>query len=365
MRPMPESMSIEFQTLPVPRRPAAEREQLIVDPAFGTTFTDHMITIRWREGLGWHDARLEAYGPLSLDPSAQVFHYGQEVFEGMKANRRPDGSLVVFRPFANAERLNRSCARMAMPELPEGTFVEALELLVGADRDWVPGGEGQSLYLRPFMIATEATIGFFGPAREYLFCVIASPAGAYFSGNALSVWLTTEYSRAAPGGTGEAKCGGNYAGTLLAQREAARNGCDQVVWLDAVERRWIEEMGTSNLFFVYGQELVTPRLTGTLLAGVNRDSILTLAGDLGLAVREDRISVEQWRADAESGRLTEVFSCGTSSMVTPVGRALSAEGTWTIGDGGLGPVAAGLRAELAGIKDGTAPDRYGWIHKVA
>ncbi|MEU1662308.1 branched-chain amino acid aminotransferase [Streptomyces sparsogenes] len=360
-------MTITFTTEPAVPRPAAERAALLEAPAFGEVFTDHMISIDWDRERGWHDARLHPYGPLVLDPSAQVFHYGQEVFEGMKAYRRPDGSVVTFRPYANAARLNRSCARMAMPQLPEETFVEALELLVTADRDWVPDRPGHSLYLRPFMIATQHTIGFYGPSTAYRFMVIASPAAAYFKAGAkpLTVWLSRDYSRAAPGGTGEAKCGGNYAGTLVAQAQAREKGCDQVVWLDCVEHRWVDEMGTSNLFFVYGNRLVTPELSGTLLAGVTRDSVLALAAELGYRAEEGRISVEQWRADAESGALTEVFSCGTSSMVTPVGFVRSADGDWTIGGGAPGPVTSRLRTELTDIQLGVRPDPFGWVHKIA
>ncbi|MEU1786745.1 branched-chain amino acid aminotransferase [Streptomyces sparsogenes] len=360
-------MTITFTTEPAVPRPAAERAALLEAPAFGEVFTDHMISIDWDRERGWHDARLHPYGPLVLDPSAQVFHYGQEVFEGMKAYRRPDGSVVTFRPYANAARLNRSCARMAMPQLPEETFVEALELLVTADRDWVPDRPGHSLYLRPFMIATQHTIGFYGPSTAYRFMVIASPAAAYFKAGAkpLTVWLSRDYTRAAPGGTGEAKCGGNYAGTLVAQAQAREKGCDQVVWLDSVEHRWVDEMGTSNLFFVYGTRLVTPELSGTLLAGVTRDSVLALAAELGYRAEEGRISVERWRADAESGALTEVFSCGTSSMVTPVGFVRSADGDWTIGGGAPGPVTARLRTELTDIQLGARPDPFGWVHKIA
>ncbi|OMI36545.1 branched-chain amino acid aminotransferase [Streptomyces sparsogenes] len=360
-------MTITFTTEPAVPRPAAERAALLEAPAFGEVFTDHMISIDWDRERGWHDARLHPYGPLVLDPSAQVFHYGQEVFEGMKAYRRPDGSVVTFRPYANAARLNRSCARMAMPQLPEETFVEALELLVTADRDWVPDRPGHSLYLRPFMIATQHTIGFYGPSTAYRFMVIASPAAAYFKAGAkpLTVWLSRDYTRAAPGGTGEAKCGGNYAGTLVAQAQAREEGCDQVVWLDCVEHRWVDEMGTSNLFFVYGNRLVTPELSGTLLAGVTRDSVLALAAELGYRAEEGRVSVEQWRADAESGALTEVFSCGTSSMVTPVGFVRSADGDWTIGGGAPGPVTSRLRTELTDIQLGARPDPFGWVHKIA
>ncbi|NJQ01279.1 branched-chain amino acid aminotransferase [Streptomyces zingiberis] len=360
-------MTLTFTTEPAVPRPAAERSALLRSPAFGEVFTDHMISIDWQRERGWHDARLHPYGPLVLDPSAQVFHYGQEVFEGMKAYRRPDGTVVTFRPYANAARFNRSAARMAMPALPEDTFVAALELLVSADRAWVPDRPGHSLYLRPFMIATQYTIGFYGPSAAYRFMVIASPAASYFTAGAkpLTVWLSQDYARAAPGGTGEAKCGGNYAGTLVAQAQAREKGCDQVVWLDPVERRFVDEMGTSNLFFVYGRTLVTPELSGTLLAGVTRDSVLALAAELGYRAEEGKVGVEEWRADAESGALTEVFSCGTSSMITPVGSVRSADGDWTVGGGVPGPVTSRLREELTGIQSGTRPDPFGWVHKIA
>ena len=350
------------------RTPAAERERLMAEPGFGQVFTDHMITIRWSEEQGWHDARLEPYGPLSLDPSSTVLHYGQEIFEGLKAYRRADGSVAAFRPYANAARLNRSASRMAMPELPEETFVRALEVLVDADRDWVPTREGHSLYLRPFMIATGVGLGVNNPSAAYTFVVIASPSGSYFSGEAraVSVWLSRNFSRAAPGGTGEAKCGGNYAASFAGQSEAVANGCDQVVWLDAAEHRWIEEMGTSNLFFVYGSgadaRLVTPPLTGSLLPGITRDSLLRLAPDLGIPAKEEAISVEQWRDDCASGALTEAFACGTATVVTPVGHVKSEAGEWTIGDGKAGAISARLHEELLGIQWGTRPDPYGWLH---
>jgi branched-chain amino acid aminotransferase len=360
-------MTITFTTETAVRRAPAERAALMASPAFGEVFTDHMISIDWVRDRGWHNARLHSYGPLVLDPSAQVFHYGQSVFEGMKTYRRQDGTVVTFRPYANAARLNRSCARMAMPELPEETFVEALELLVSADRDWVSDRPGHSLYLRPFMIATQPTIGFYGPSSAYRFMVIASPAASYFTAGArpLTVWLSQDYTRAAPGGTGEAKCGGNYAGTLVAQAQATEMGCDQVVWLDSTEHRWVDEMGTSNLFFVYGDRLVTPKLSGTLLAGITRDSVLALAATLGYRAEEGRVSVEQWRADAESGALTEVFSCGTSSTIVPVGFVRSADKSWTIGHGVPGPVTERLRTELTEIQTGPRPDPFGWIHKIA
>jgi branched-chain amino acid aminotransferase len=353
------------------RATSAERERLLAAPGFGQVFTDHMISIRWTDERGWHDARLQPYGPLTLDPATQVFHYAQEVFEGLKAYRRGDGTIVAFRPYANAARFSRTCARMAMPELPEDVFVRSLELLVSTDHEWVPTAEGHSLYLRPFMIATQRGLGVNSPSSAYQFIVIASPSAAYFTGGVkpVSVWLSKDYTRAAPGGTGEAKCGGNYAAAFVAQAQAVREGCDQVVWLDANEHRWVEEMGGMNLFFVYGSgadaRLLTPALTGTLLPGVTRDSLLTLAPDLGIPAEEGRISIEEWRDGNASGRLSEVFACGTAAVITPVGRVKGPDGEWRVGSGDPGPVTMRLREELVGIQYGDRPDPYGWIHKIA
>ncbi|MEV4171111.1 branched-chain amino acid aminotransferase [Nonomuraea sp. NPDC049709] len=347
-------------------RTAAEREQVLANPGFGQTFTDHMISIDYTEGQGWHDARLMPYGPLSLDPATSVFHYAQELFEGLKAYRQISGSIVTFRPYANASRFNRSALRMAMPELPEETFVDSLELLVETDKEWVPTTEGHSLYLRPFMIATQAGLGVNYPSKTYKYMVIASPAASYFTGGIkpVSVWLSTEYTRAAPGGTGFAKCGGNYAAAFVAQRQAVENGCDQVVWLDAGEHKYVEEMGGMNLFFVFGNKLVTPELTGTLLPGITRDSILELAGDLGLETEERLISVDEWQSACESGELTEVFACGTAAVVTPVGVVKGADRSWTVADGTPGPVTMRVREELVGIQYGARPDAHNWVHKI-
>ncbi|NJP90172.1 branched-chain amino acid aminotransferase [Nonomuraea sp. FMUSA5-5] len=347
-------------------RTAAEREQVLANPGFGQTFTDHMISIDYTDGQGWHDARLMPYGPLSLDPATSVFHYAQELFEGLKAYRQISGSIVTFRPYANAARFNRSAARMAMPELPEETFVESLELLVEHDKEWVPTTEGHSLYLRPFMIATQAGLGVNYPSKTYKYMVIASPAASYFTGGIkpVSVWLSTEYTRAAPGGTGFAKCGGNYAAAFVAQRQAVENGCDQVVWLDAHEHRYVEEMGGMNLFFVFGDKLVTPALTGTLLPGITRESILELAGDLGLETEERLITVDEWQEASASGDLTEVFACGTAAVVTPVGTVKGADRSWTVADGTPGPVTMRVREELVGIQYGARPDTHNWIHKI-
>lgn len=289
----------------------AEREASMVNPGFGRHFTDHMVTIKWTEGRGWHDAQLVPYGPLSIDPANMTLHYAQEIFEGLKAYRQPDGSVATFRPEANAKRFQGSARRLAMPELPVETFIAACDALVKQDEAWVPahGGE-ESLYLRPFMIATEIGLGV-RPSNEYLFLVIASPAGAYFPGGVkpVSIWLSENRVRAVPGGLGDAKTGGNYAASLLAQAEATEKGCDQVAYLDAVEHKWVEELGGMNLYFVYGNKIVTPTLTGSLLAGVTRDSLLKVARDLGYESEEGRVSIDQWREDSANGSLTEVFAC--------------------------------------------------------
>ena len=355
--------------------PSERRAQLLEAPGFGRVFTDHMITLRWSQESGWHDGRLEPYGSLRLEPATSIFHYAQEIFEGLKAYRQHSGPIVAFRPQANAARFRSSAQRLAMPELPEDAFIRALELLVTQDRAWVPTATDHSLYLRPFMIATDVGLGVSKPSSSYLFVVIASPAGPYFSGGLrpVSVWLTDEYSRAAPGGTGAAKAGGNYAAGFAAQRQALEHGCDQVVWLDAVEHRWVEEMGGMNMFFVHGSgsraRISTPPLTGTLLPGITREALLTLAPDLGIPAAEEPISVAEWRDGCRDGEITEVFACGTAAVVTPVGAVQSASGGWTIGQAsggqaGPGPVTSRLREALVGIQFGQLPDPYGWIHKI-
>jgi branched-chain amino acid aminotransferase len=366
------SSTLDFDIeLSANRTPAAERERILANPGWGQYFTDHMITIRYSADRGWYDAKLGPYGPIMLDPATQVLHYAQEIFEGLKAYVQPDGSVVTFRPQMNAARLSRSARRMAMPELPEDLFIRALELLVGTDRDWVPGQEGYSLYLRPFMFATTRALGVQRPSQEYLFMVIASPSGLYYPQGIkpVSVWLSEDYTRAALGGTGEAKCGGNYAASFAGQEQAIKAGCDQVVWLDAAEHRWVEEVGSMNLVFVYGSgeqaRLLTPALTGTLLPGVTRDSMLKLAPDLGLPVEEGRITVDEWQAGCASGEISEVFGCGTAAIISPVGRVKGPDREWTIRDGEPGPISMRLRDELIGIQYGTRPDPYGWVYKIA
>ena len=345
--------------------PVAAREAVLANPGFGSHFSDHMVSIEWSEEAGWHGATLGPRGPISLDPAAAVLHYAQEIFEGLKAYKQADGSLALFRPEANAARFNASARRLAMPELPESLFVESVRQLVGADRDWVPAMDGASLYLRPFMIATEAFLGV-RPAKAYKFLVIASPAGNYFKSGApaVSIWVS-DYTRAAPGGTGAAKCGGNYAASLVPQAEAIERGHDQVVFLDAAEHKWIEELGGMNLYFVFDDgTLLTPALTGTILPGITRDSLLALAREEGLTVREDRYSIDQWRADAASGRLVETFACGTAAVVTPVGKVSGRDGEFTIGSGGPGQLTQRLKARLVGIQRGEAADTHGWMTRI-
>jgi branched-chain amino acid aminotransferase len=341
-----------------------DRAAKLVDPGFGRVFTDHMALVRWSQGKGWHSARIESRANFPLDPAAAVLHYAQEIFEGLKAYKRDDGGVNLFRPDANAKRFQSSAERMAMAPLPEQVFIEAVEQVVRIDRAWMPGGEG-SLYLRPFMIASETFLGV-KPSAEYIFSVIASPVGSYFKGGPapVSIWVSENFTRAAIGGTGAVKCGGNYAASLRAQAEAIDHGCDQVVFLDAVERRYIEELGGMNVFFVFDDgSLLTPPL-GTILPGITRDSIITLAKDAGTKVREEPYTIDQWRADAASGKLKEAFACGTAAVISPIGKVCSASGDFSISGGAAGPVAMGMRKKLVDIQYGRAPDPHGWVVKV-
>ena len=345
-----------------------KRTEILAAPGFGKYYTDNMVIAEWDEANGWSDAQLKPYAPLTLDPATMVFHYGQEIFEGMKAYCQPDGGISLFRPDANAKRFARSAARVALPELPVDFFVQTVEELVKADKNWVPKNIGESLYIRPFMIATEVGLGV-RPSNKATYLLIATPVSAYFNAaNAVTVWISTEYVRAAIGGTGEAKCGGNYAASLVAQKQAAAEGCDQVVWIDAKERKWIEEMGGMNLYFVKGKgkdaKVVTPKLTGTLLPGITRDSILSVAADLGYQTEEVMISMDDWRDGVSSGEISEIFACGTAAVVSAVGTAKSAQGTWVTGDGEPGPITNQIRETLLGIQHGTIADKHGWNKRV-
>jgi branched-chain amino acid aminotransferase len=346
------------------------RGEILANPGFGQYFTDHMAHVRWTQTAGWHGAEIRPYGPLTIDPACPVLHYAQEIFEGLKAYRHADGSIWGFRPERNAARFRKSARRLALPELDDQTFIESIRALIIQDAAWVPtpqdSSEEVSLYIRPFMIANGRFLGV-KPAAEVDYYVIASPAASYFkgAGKPVSIWLSAHYNRAAPGGTGEAKCGGNYAASLTAQQEALDNDCDQVVFLDAAENRWVEELGGMNLFFVYADgRLVTPATTGTILEGVTRDSILTLARDLGLTPEARPISIDEWRDGVRSGEISEVFACGTAAVITTVG-ALVTE-TDTIGDveRGTGRIAQQLRQALLDIQYGRAKDPYGWLQRL-
>ncbi|WP_425283963.1 branched-chain amino acid aminotransferase [Methylobacterium phyllostachyos] len=338
----------------------------MANPGFGKVFTDHMVVARYSAGRGWHDAQIKAREAIPLDPAAAVLHYAQEIFEGLKAYRTADGGAALFRPDANARRFRHSAERLAIPPFPEDAFVQAMHELVKLDRAWIPDTADGSLYLRPFMIATEAFLGV-KPASEYLFLTIASAVGSYFKdpNSTVTVWVSEHYTRAAPGGTGAAKCGGNYAASLAAQSEATAQGCEQVVFLDAVERRYIEELGGMNVFFVFEDgTLVTPPLSDSILHGITRDSVLTLAKEAGLTVKEEPYAIDAWRADVREGRLTEAFACGTAAVITPIGTVKGREESFTIGNGKAGPVAQKLRNLLVDIQRGNTNDAHGWFQKV-
>lgn len=365
---MAETPTIEFEHLPHPAPvPGATRDQAIANPGFGTLFTDHMVTVDYdADRGGWYRATIGPRGPIELDPAAAVLHYAQEIFEGMKAYKQDDGGLALFRPDANARRMNESARRMAMPEIPESLFLEAIIALVTKDAAWVPTIAGGALYLRPFMFASEAFLGV-RPAKQYKFMVIASPAGNYFKSGApaVRIWVSRDYVRAAPGGTGAAKTGGNYAASLVPSAEATSRGCDQVVFLDAVERKWVEELGGMNLFFVFDDgRVITPPLTGTILPGITRESLMQLLREEGLDVREEPYSIDQWREDAKSGRLLETMACGTAAVVTPVGSVLDGDSEFTIGSGGPGQITTKIRERLVGIQKGSIPDRHGWVKRL-
>ncbi|KIU49159.1 MULTISPECIES: branched-chain amino acid aminotransferase [Bradyrhizobium] len=359
-------MTLKFDIQPSPNVTSdKDRAAKLVDPGFGRVFTDHMAIVRYSQGKGWHSARVEARANFPLDPAGAVLHYAQEIFEGLKAYKRDDGGVNLFRPDANARRFHDSAERMAMAPLPEDVFIEAVEQLVRIDRAWIPGGEG-SLYLRPFMIASEIFLGV-KPSAEYIFSVIASPVGSYFKGGPapVSIWVSENYTRAAIGGTGAVKCGGNYAASLRAQAEAIDRGCDQVVFLDAVERRYIEELGGMNIFFAFDDGSISTPPLGTILPGITRDSIIALAKDSGTRVREEPYTIQQWRADAASGKLKEAFACGTAAVISPIGKVCSASGDFQISGGVAGPVAMGLRKKLVDIQYGRTNDPHNWIRSVA
>ena len=348
-------------------RPDGERAALIADPAFGVVFTDHMARVTWTADAGWADRRVEPYGPLELDPASAVLHYGQEIFEGLKAYRHADGSVWTFRPWANAARFAASARRLALPELAAEDFLGSIEALVAVDGAWVPSADETSLYLRPFMFAAEAFLGV-RPSRRVEYLLIASPVGPYFAGGVkpVSIWVAEDYHRAGPGGTGAAKCGGNYAASLLPQQEAYSHGCEQVCFLDAATGSLLEELGGMNVMVVQRDgTVVTPALSGTILEGVTRDSVLTLLREGGHEVTERDLPLAEVLDGLRTGAITEVFACGTAAVVTPIGR-LAGEGfDLAVNGGQTGAVTAAVRHQLTAIQYGRAEDPHGWMHRLA
>ena len=358
-----------FPLSPNPKpTPEAERAEIMRDPGFGKRFTDHMALATWTADAGWADRRVTAYAPFQLDPATAVLHYAQEAFEGLKAFAHPDGSVWAFRPEANEARLADSCRRMGLPALDDGDMLASITALVGADREWVPVGGEASLYLRPFLFASNAGMSV-RSATEVTYCCIASPSGPYFGGDGVQpvdIWFATDLIRAAPGGTGAAKCGGNYAGVMAAQLEAERHGCSQVGFVDAVERRYVEELGGMNLFAVTADgELITPNLTGTILPGVTRSAILQLAEEVGVTAVERPIELRELRTRADDGSLTELFACGTAAVITPIGRFADLDGEHVVAGGRPGEVTLQLRGILTDIQYGRRPDERGWLTRLA
>ncbi len=342
----------------------ADRDAILANPGFGKHFTDHMVDICWSKMGGWHRPRVQPYGPISLDPAASVLHYGQEIFEGLKAYRHADGSIWSFRPEANAARLQRSAVRLALPELPTEYFLDALKELIAADGAWVPSAPDTSLYLRPFMFAKEAFLGV-RAAEKVNFYIIASPASAYFKGGLapVSIWLSTNYSRAGKGGTGAAKTGGNYAASLVAQEEAYENGCDQVLFLDSVEETWLEELGGMNIVLVKKDGTLLTPASDSILEGITRDSILQLAADRGHTVERRPISLQEWKDGAASGDIVEAFACGTAAVVAPIGTLKGADFE-IVHEAREDSVALSLREQLTGIQYGKVDDTHGWMMRL-
>jgi branched-chain amino acid aminotransferase len=332
---------------------------------FGQIFTDHMFNMDYSPEQGWHDSRVEPHGPIAMDPSCMVLHYGQAIFEGLKAYRNPAGGIQLFRPRANIERLNRSARRMCIPELDSDQVLKSLKTLLRIEQDWVPRAPGSSLYIRPTVIATDPFLGV-RASQTYRFFIILSPVGAYYAEglNPVKIWVTRDYVRAVRGGVGEAKTPGNYAASLLAGEEARRAGYTQVLWLDGVEQKYIEEVGSMNIFFVIDDEVVTPALNGSILPGITRDSVLALARHWGLKAGERRIAIEEVVAAHQAGRLKEIFGAGTAAVISPVGELRYGDRTLAVGGGKVGPLSRRLYDELVAIQYGQAPDPMGWVEPV-
>ncbi len=359
------TLPFELRANPHPRSDA-ERAAILADPGFGINFTDHMAVATWTSADGWHDSAIVPYGPFSLDPATAVLHYAQEIFEGLKAYQHADGGVWTFRADRNAARFARSAKRLALPVLDEADFLGSIDAFIAADSAWVPSSGERSLYLRPFMFASEAFLGV-RAAHRVTYCCIASPAGAYFASgvNPVKIWISTTYTRAAPGGTGAAKCGGNYAASLIAQAEAAEHGCDQVMFADAGEHAWLEELGGMNVYLITDdQELITPELSGSILEGVTRDSILELSKEFGLTPVERRVGVPELLDGIGTGHVTELFACGTAAVITPIGSLKLRDEVYPVGAGTTGEMTAALRKTLLDIQYGRVEDSHGWLQRV-
>ena len=332
---------------------------------FGKLFTDHMFLMDYHTSQGWHDPRIVPYGPLSLDPSCMVFHYAQEVFEGLKAYRTPEGKVQLFRPLENARRLNSSCDRLCIPQIPEEDFVQAVKALVRLDQDWVPAKKGTSLYIRPFIIATTPSLGVHA-AHDYIFAIITCPVGAYYAEgiNPVKIYVESEDVRAVRGGTGYTKCGGNYAASIRAGERAEENGYAQVLWLDGVHRKYIEEVGSMNVMFQIGDTVVTPELTGSVLPGITRKSCIELLKSWGLKVEERQLPAQELFDAGESGALKEAWGTGTAAVISPIGEMGWEDKHVVVNGGKIGPLAQKLYDTLTGIQWGTRPDPFGWVVKL-
>jgi branched-chain amino acid aminotransferase len=356
---------VDIKTLPLPVEKMKTKIKDESQLGFGKHFTDRMLIVEWKTGQGWVDGRIEPYGPFSMDPACAVLHYAQEIFEGLKAYKWADGRVALFRPEMNARRFNQSGERMCMPAVPEEIFIKGIEQLVSLERDWIPTAPETSLYIRPTMIAVDPYLGV-KPSEHYYFYVILSPVGAYYAAgfNPVNILVEDHYVRAVPGGTGEAKTGGNYASSLMAAQVAKQKGYDQVLWLDGRERRYIEEVGAMNMFFAYGSHIVTAPLTGSILSGVTRDSVLKLAPSLGYTVEERQIDINDLMADIRAGKVTEAFGSGTAAVITPVGKLCYKDECQQLTGGRVGGITQRLYDTLTGIQTGKIVDSFGWVRFV-
>lgn len=351
-------MEINVTLTKNPKTKPTDESQL----GFGRIFTDHMFLMDYCADKGWHDPRIVPYGPIPLDPSAACFHYAQEIFEGMKAYRTAEGKIQLFRPQENFKRLNASCERLVIPKMDENLLMDSLKKLIKIDQDWVPHEKDTSLYIRPFIISNQTVLGVH-PSTTYIYCVILSPSGAYYKGglNPVKIYVETKYVRAVKGGMGMVKTGGNYAASLVAQEEAAKEGYSQVLWLDGVERKYIEEVGAMNVFFKIGDEIVTPALTGSILPGITRKSVLEVLRSWGMNVSERRLSVDELMQAAKDGRLEEAWGTGTAAVISPIGELKCNDTVAVINNNEIGPLSQKLYDTLTDLQWGRTEDKFGWI----